>query len=409
MELDHTVTGCEQSRRDQLLLQEELPEQNRIFVKFLSKGLHEMEELKRVQEFRIDEFSRRRLIENQDSINELTARVQELQNEVNCMNDSRDFKDAKSVRSGPSRVPSQPALFPSYRDPGGLLSRNNQPPDIWNSHGILGNVFANPRASSSSLYPGEFNPWISNVTEDTPVRTSTEGPVTCDERQIPDTVLNPRLQTGPSAGNSIDPEEGRFSKNYGADQQRLQISELHFDKFLHQQYSLVGRQDSKLSCVLVHNFLRKQCYGSKKWRWLNQWMIWNIRVLSKELMVQTLSCFTRELLQHWTKSSRIPASEKGQSGGNESSQRRPFPLWKTDRLLDLRVLLGHWSQRFCRQFADLFTVALRNDTVQEFDTKWDEILLSMTQIQSDDVWEKLYKLRIRESEKLKTVLELYNM
>ena len=51
------------------------------------KSLHEMEELKRVQELRIDEFSRRRLIEIQDTINELTARIQELQNEVNCMND----------------------------------------------------------------------------------------------------------------------------------------------------------------------------------------------------------------------------------------------------------------------------------------------------------------------------------
>ena len=52
-----------------------------------------MEELKRVQESRVDEFSRRRLlIENQDTINELTARFQERQNEVNCLNDSRDFK-----------------------------------------------------------------------------------------------------------------------------------------------------------------------------------------------------------------------------------------------------------------------------------------------------------------------------
>ena len=33
----------------------------------------------------------------------------------------------------------------------------------------------------------------------------------------------------------------------------------------------------------------------------------------------------------------------------------------------------------------------------------------MTQIPSDDILEGLYKLRIRESEKLKTVLELYNM
>ena len=77
--------------------------------------------------------------------------------------------------------------------------------------GNIGKRFANPPASSPSPYPGGFNPWISNVTEDTPVLTSTRGgPVTCGERQIPDTVLNLRFQTGPSAGNSFDPEEGRF-------------------------------------------------------------------------------------------------------------------------------------------------------------------------------------------------------
>ena len=60
-------------------------------------------------------------------------------------------------------------------------------------------------------------------------------------------------------------------------------------------------------------------------------------------------------------------------------------------------------------YADLFTIALRNDNIQEFDSKWDGILLSMTKIPSDDILENLYKLRIRESEKLKTLLELYNM
>ena len=57
----------------------------------------------------------------------------------------------------------------------------------------------------------------------------------------------------------------------------------------------------------------------------------------------------------------------------------------------------------------LFTMVLRNGDIQEFDSKWDEILLSVTQIPSDDILEGLYKLRIRESEKLKTVVELYNM
>ena len=60
-------------------------------------------------------------------------------------------------------------------------------------------------------------------------------------------------------------------------------------------------------------------------------------------------------------------------------------------------------------YADLFTIGLRNDDIQEFDSKWYGILLSMTKIPPDDILEGLYKLRIQESEKLKTVLELYDL
>ena len=123
-EIDHAFAGDEQLRRDQLLLHEQLSEQNRDLREAHMKSLNEMEELKRFQGSTFDEFSRRRLIENQDTILEFTARIQEPQNEVNCMNDSRDFKDAEAVRSGLSHVPSQPALFPLFRDPGGMLSRS---------------------------------------------------------------------------------------------------------------------------------------------------------------------------------------------------------------------------------------------------------------------------------------------
>ena len=65
-------------------------------------------------------------------------------------------------------------VFTPYRDPGGLLSRNDKPRDIWNTQGISGYVFANPPASSSSLDPRRFNPWISNVTENTSPHITTE-------------------------------------------------------------------------------------------------------------------------------------------------------------------------------------------------------------------------------------------
>ena len=55
------------------------------------KSLNEMEELKRFQGSTFDGFSRRKLVENRDTILELTAKIQELENEVNCMKDSRFF------------------------------------------------------------------------------------------------------------------------------------------------------------------------------------------------------------------------------------------------------------------------------------------------------------------------------
>ena len=61
-------------------------------------------------------------------------------------------------------------------------------------------------------------------------------------------------------------------------------------------------------------------------------------------------------------------------------------------------------------YADLFSLTLHDDNIQEFDTRWDEVLLlSMSKIPSDDILESLYKLRIRESDQLKPVLELYDM
>ena len=51
----------------------------------------------------------------------LSGRVQELQNEVNCMNGSKDFQDAESVRSGNSHVTSRPVSFPPHKIPEGML------------------------------------------------------------------------------------------------------------------------------------------------------------------------------------------------------------------------------------------------------------------------------------------------
>ena len=64
---------------------------NRELLESHEKSLNEMEELKRFQGFAFDTIARRRLIEVRDAILDLTAKIQELQNEVNCMSDFERF------------------------------------------------------------------------------------------------------------------------------------------------------------------------------------------------------------------------------------------------------------------------------------------------------------------------------
>ena len=79
----HRAQAEELHRRDQQLFHEQLLKQNSDLREAHEKSFKEMEELKKFQSFTFDTIARRRLIEDQDTIMELT----ELQNEINCMND----------------------------------------------------------------------------------------------------------------------------------------------------------------------------------------------------------------------------------------------------------------------------------------------------------------------------------
>ena len=305
--------------------------------------------------------------------------------------------------------PSQPALVPRYRDPGWLLSRNSQPPEIWNSQ-VSGNVFANPRASSSSLYSWGFNPWISNVTEDTLVLGSTGRPVTCGECQTPDTVLTPRFQPGPSDGNSFDLSEGRFSNNYGADQQRLQFSDSHFDKFPNPATFACWKKKFKTEVCTCSQF------PTEAVQWIKEVeMVDTVDDLKSSSSTRGIQMPNFEVLD-----ARI-ASALNRIIHNSHFKRISLEeqnAQKQDRFLRGRQIAYLIYEYFrvtgandsVENYADLLTIVLRNDDSQEFDKnamnfycRWHKSHL-MTYI-----LENLYKLRIRESDKLKTVLELYDL
>ena len=91
-----------------------------------NRSIHEMGELKRALELRVGEFSVQKLRESHDRIQRLTSQIQELQERMNCMNDSGECQDIESNYSGKrSHVPSQQALIPSPRS---MLSREKRLP-----------------------------------------------------------------------------------------------------------------------------------------------------------------------------------------------------------------------------------------------------------------------------------------
>ena len=80
------------------------------------------------------------------------------------------------------------------------------------------------RETFLSPYSLELNQWNSSIVE--PLHLTT-----VEKSERPSENQDLRCQSGPSAKDSVIFSGGDSSKNYGADQQRLQISDLHFDKF----------------------------------------------------------------------------------------------------------------------------------------------------------------------------------
>ena len=139
-----------------------------------------MEELKQFQGSTFDAISRRKLVEDRDSILELTGKIQELQNEVNCM--TREI--LKMLNQIAVDYPTFPVNRSCFHF---IVILAECKAVLWEcSHGVSGNVFVNPPASSSSLYLGQgFNPWTYVTSEHT-------SPHVTSERQTPDRALDPR-------------------------------------------------------------------------------------------------------------------------------------------------------------------------------------------------------------------------
>ena len=86
----HELLAAE-AEQDRRILQGELLRQQQDFREVHQQDLTEMEEVRKFQSSTFDEFTSQKFIEDQKIIMELSGILQELQNEVNCMNDSKNL------------------------------------------------------------------------------------------------------------------------------------------------------------------------------------------------------------------------------------------------------------------------------------------------------------------------------
>ena len=102
------------------------------------------------------------------------------------------------------------------------------------------------------------------------------------------------------------------------------ISSLHF---LH---SYVGRKRFKNRVIAFLIFHRRQCYGSKKWRWPIHWTNQNPRQQLLERIFKTPRCWTRRMLLLWMRSSRVLTPRRRSVSRNRKPRKRTR-FFKQDR------------------------------------------------------------------------------
>ena len=186
--------------------------------------------------------------------------------------------------------------------------------------------------------------WNQSATGDNPVRENTGKPVARSEERNRETIPTPRFGRRPSTINSFFPAGRVYPQNYVTDQSGPQISELQFDKF---------HTPSTFSCWEIR--FKTQVSGCSSSP--SEAMLW----IKEVEMVDSVDDFkTSRSIQgyiHFPNFQMLDAriasalnkilqnsyfKKKGQFGETESSERRSVPSRKTDRLHDLRLLLGNW-------------------------------------------------------------------
>ena len=236
---------------------------------------------------------------------------------INCMNDSRDFQDAESVRNGHSHVTSQPVSFPPHPVRGGMLSRSigmpsrkDGPPSIWDTHGIY-------RRTNSHVYCREKRK--------TRTKSRSEMPVWTVSKRFSHLQWRRPIQRIMVQANN-DCRFRIFILTNSLRQLRFACWKIRFktEVCTCSQFPTEAMQWIK-EVELVNSVDDLRSSSSSRGISMPNFEVLDARIASALNKIIHNSQFKR----------RVSLEEQG-------PERGPFPSRQTDCLLDLRTIPGHW-------------------------------------------------------------------
>ena len=110
--VSHHELQAAQAEEERRLLQGQLWRQKLEFREARQQSLTEMEEIRKKSDFCLPYYCEKKTHRGSEHYFGIIR---------HCINDSKDFQDAESVRSGNSHVTSRPVSFPPHPIPGGML------------------------------------------------------------------------------------------------------------------------------------------------------------------------------------------------------------------------------------------------------------------------------------------------
>ena len=287
----------------QARLHEKLALREEAFWGSCLRNIHEMEELKRAQEVRVDECSLQKLRESRATIQELISQIKSLI----CV-DPRPklaFWHMEFVGDTGKRFWQSTCNARSITD---ILSRN------------------------SSVNESKCHRW-------NPVQRSSGKFVAKSEEITGSTIPMPIF--------------ARMQSNHEF-YVWMEISELHFDKFFTLSTFSCWKIRFNIEVSSCSDFLSEVCYGSKKRRWSNRWMIWNHRDQLRVFISPNFEMLDARIASALDNIIQNSYVKKAQKEDRFLPERRIAYM-----IFDYsRVISAHDT---VRDYADLFSVTLRNE------------------------------------------------